>query len=1278
VRPQLSDEEFKENFLISHGSDLATIGTDSTTFNVELNQFLTLDNLKSDFKGQYELGLFVARNKNHLLLSDFQKMLDKLMNELESDLILDNNQLEKLWNQLIYSSFKKGNASVRDMIISIFVANHMILKLDSIKQLFAETDDISKYARSIVVLPKEFKRQTTIPAKSSKAATSLPISKSLQSEINYRAYDALLKDLTAADKFIKRAQANSKASFDLDYSKALNTAYEKATLIERVITDPETEETQVVEEYKGLELPELTYEPINTLDKNFLTKFVSNDTNGFIQTIIETKPFQNINDLIDYATTIRNEQRDEYFADINENDRVYLIDGHVIDTVDPSDHNPNRAFICFNPIRGADRFSVTFRGGTVPIMTALRATYHLTGENITNNTSGAVRPTNNPQVFEVMLYNEMGVPNGNYDNFKGQLELADGRILAWDFPFDGNRVSSGESFCVPFDLTAQNTDDGNSNNNTVDPIIDPSIPSGYGIQRLGIADYRKVEQEICCYVPGEVSHIENVMAREFKQKMTRRLRRNEESTSTTRESEKEALTESTSTDRFEMNQEIASLTARDQTFAASAGMSTEFKNVNISANANYATSTAQENSNSQAVTHAKDVTERALQSIVEKITEERVVKIVEEFEETTDHGYDNRKGDDHISGVYRWVDKIYKNQILNYGKRLMYEFMIPEPASFHKYAAMLASREGKAIEITKPVDPRKSGSHQILSASSMNESQAMYWAAYYNAEIKALPENNVIVTEAFESTDLNFIGKDEGKIQTVTGKGEIIIPDGYMGVDGSFDIHSYGQQFKGTKHLTLSIGSKSFVFDHQHISAYSSIGIAKEEGVFSSIDNAYGTVKYAYLAAEAPVVSGSIKINCALSTSTIQQWKLETFNAILKAYENAKKVYEDTLKELDNKNTETIKLNPGFYREIEKSILRKNCLSYLLEDGAIGRDMLLHRNSNNLKVDVSQQLDRYASQIQFFEQAFEWNIMSYQFYPFYWAEKSTWTNHYQQDNNDPLFRAFLQSGMARVIVTVTPGYEEAVNFYMATGQIWNSGQVPTIDDPEFQSIIDDLRITESVVEETWESRVPTSLTVIQAGSIGLNVEGLPCNPDCDDKLFESDNNPIEQSNALIGENKDRYVQFIYKGFETGLGGENISEWDNNNLFPLKYAINDQEVIIDRDASWSASSDITPIMQKLVSELSFLPGVKARLLTPITNGNPDHILISYDTTRYPLFIFDKSLNANDFNESFDRLRVKASTSTVLFELYTYANERLAKVGGAPIVSDTEYDINEFIV
>ena len=45
----------------------------------------------------------------------------------------------------------------------------------------------------------------------------------------------------------------------------------------------------------------------------------------------------------------------------------------------------------------------------------------------------------------------------------------------------------------------------------------------FGIHNLGIQEYRRVEQTLCCYVPGEVSHIENVMAREFKEKSTRNL-----------------------------------------------------------------------------------------------------------------------------------------------------------------------------------------------------------------------------------------------------------------------------------------------------------------------------------------------------------------------------------------------------------------------------------------------------------------------------------------------------------------------------------------------------------------------------------------------------------------------------------------------------------------------------------------------------------------------------------------------------------------------------------
>ena len=163
----------------------------------------------------------------------------------------------------------------------------------------------------------------------------------------------------------------------------------------------------------------------------------------------------------------------------------------------------------------------------------------------------------------------------------------------------------------------------------------------------------------------------------------------------------------------------------------------------------------------------------------------------------------------------------------------------------------------------------------------------------------------------------------------------------------------------------------------------------------------------------------------------------------------------------------------------------------------------------NYEIRVDKTLDDYAALVKFMEQAFEWDIMSYNFYPFYWGKKDNWAMLYQNDNNDPLFRSFMQSGMARTVVTVRPGYEEAVRFYLQTGQIWNGGEVPVIEDKLFMSIVDELREPEGKKEgKAWATRVPTTLTILQANSIGLQVEkALPCN--CDDVNAITFENPEE-------------------------------------------------------------------------------------------------------------------------------------------------------------------------
>jgi hypothetical protein len=115
--------------------------------------------------------------------------------------------------------------------------------------------------------------------------------------------------------------------------------------------------------------------------------------------------------------------------------------------------------------------------------------------------------------------------------------------------------------------------------------------------------------------------------------------------------------------------------------------------------------------------------------------------------------------------------------------------------------------------------------------------------------------------------------------------------------------------------------------------------------------------------------------------------------------------------------------------------------------------------------------------------------MDYTFYPYYWANRKMWQEMYVSESVDPLFRSFLQAGMARVIVTVKPGFEDAVQFFLTTGKIWNGGEVPVIGDPMYMSIVDEMRQpTGKPQGKYWITRVPTTLTIIQDKSTGLEVD----------------------------------------------------------------------------------------------------------------------------------------------------------------------------------------------
>src|SRR5690606_5954403 len=98
-----------------------------------------------------------------------------------------------------------------------------------------------------------------------------------------------------------------------------------------------------------------------------------------------------------------------------------------------------------------------------------------------------------------------------------------------------------------------------------------SKPNLYGVTRLGVGEYLKIDQQLCCYVPGEVSHIENVMAREIREKTTKLTKTTEVTETSEITFESEQSTDASSTERNELSAELSASEQQSRNYNSSAG-----------------------------------------------------------------------------------------------------------------------------------------------------------------------------------------------------------------------------------------------------------------------------------------------------------------------------------------------------------------------------------------------------------------------------------------------------------------------------------------------------------------------------------------------------------------------------------------------------------------------------------------------------------------------------------------------------------------------------------
>jgi hypothetical protein len=546
---------------------------------------------------------------------------------------------------------------------------------------------------------------------------------------------------------------------------------------------------------------------------------------------------------------------------------------------------------------------------------------------------------------------------------------------------------------------------------------------------LGIADLMIVEQELLRYDMGEIAHIENVLKSEVRNRRFTTRTTTEQATLTETETIEEKTKDLTSTERFELQTESEQVINENSSVAAGITINASYgPSVDVTSNFNASTSTAKQESTRASTTFARETTSRATSRIQNRTLQRQFTRTVTEIEEINRHGFDNKDGTENITGVYRFVDKVYYAQVVSYGKRLMLEFVVPEPAAFFRYAR--TKQPLGAVTQIQPEAPGycQDGNFVPLLPQHIDADNYLYWAGKYSAEDIEPPPSAVQIVSASkvlaDPPKKSDVTEDYYGTFALDNPG---LPDGYKPVMADISVNGWNvaKEPDFPHHISLQV-QQQIVFDQTMTSLKLVDAEANEVPVSLVIKN------YENLSVVA-------NICCLLTLGRYQQWQIKVFNSIMNAYNDLKSRFDNAIatariQAADNLISGT---NPAANRETEKGELKRGCISLLTAQNYDTFDSV-KRNAAPYGYPEIAFADAEAEgrYIQFFENAFEWTNMLYIFYPYFWGTKADWVTVSQLTDDDPLFTRFLQAGAARVQVPVRPGFENSMLLYMSGGGIW--------------------------------------------------------------------------------------------------------------------------------------------------------------------------------------------------------------------------------------------------
>jgi len=601
------------------------------------------------------------------------------------------------------------------------------------------------------------------------------------------------------------------------------------------------------------------------------------------------------------------------------------------------------------------------------------------------------------------------------------------------------------------------------------PVVPGAPPDfSHAITRpVGLGNLQVVRQQLIGYEVSEVSHIENILQGEILRHSTVRKDSNEltltDITQTTQFDERDLQ----STVRNEMSSESQKEASQQNTSAADQTTTATYGKLVENNKSNY----------------AKTVTDRAVSSLSQQVTTQRVQREKKSFTEKSFHEFDNSKsGAKNVTGIYQWVDKKYNTKVVNYGARMLYDVVVPEPAAF-LISSLKNAPQPEGQELIKP------DVFDICPSCVTPLNYACLAAKYGVSGAVTPPPEEFKYTQHKDSSMTgpatvtgfikeNAVGPND-KVNTVNGfffkDAVITIPQDYEALTGyimmllpnSSDNHEF-EFFIGEHHVWNPASFKVKLFP-----------MSSETGEIPVLFRSFfGIYQYGY----------SIWMQCRRTDRALEVWQLKMHAIIMNGYNRQLADYQERLAKFQANiraqmaNAVNYAHNPS----IEKGELKKAFIYLLLSE----HFNYAYRPTPNPEVIPTDPvyMKKWGAMVAFFERAFEWENIMYTYYPYYWGRRAVWGDLVLIQDISPQFEEFLKAGAARVVIPVRPGFEGALAHYHETGDIWMGEEMPNMFSELYVSIIQEIKARnfapeDEIVVDEWEVKLPTTLVMLKKDAV---------------------------------------------------------------------------------------------------------------------------------------------------------------------------------------------------